>query len=187
MDPLDEIRRHIESGDWEGAKRETAAILRADPENVAAWMLLATLVEDIAQQADCYRQALQLDPSNRQAAARLRALTRALTNKALEPLPQRPPSLKQGTASQVHAEKPGCLGGVLRRWGLQVTGLGTSASHRDVHPQSEPLSPDEVIELAGGPLPPEERRDCPQCGAVIARGTAKCPWCGASFPDLEGE
>jgi len=48
---------------------------------------------------------------------------------------------------------------------------------RSLEPQ-EPLSADDIIDLAGGPLAPEERRPCPQCGAVIPRDAARCEWCG---------
>ena len=46
----------------------------------------------------------------------------------------------------------------------------------------KPLSLEELILLAGGPLPPDERRNCPnpRCGAVISKSASKCPWCGKS-------
>ena len=48
------------------------------------------------------------------------------------------------------------------------------------------LSPELILRLAGGPLPPEERRNCPKCDAVVSRRETKCPWCSAPLPDLEG-
>jgi hypothetical protein len=173
MDLLDTLRRRLEIGDREGVKRALADALRADPRNVPAWMLLAALIEDPARQADCYRQVLRLDPANSQAAARLRALT----PKAPESSPKSPGP--RGSESQIHAKKPGRLAGLLRLLGMQVTGLQAPANSRDVRPESGRLSPDDVIQLAGGPLPPEERRACPQCGAVIPRSAEKCAWCGA--------
>jgi hypothetical protein len=46
--------------------------------------------------------------------------------------------------------------------------------------KSEPLSPNEIIALAGGPLPLEQRRTCPnpKCGATISKSATTCPWCG---------
>lgn len=44
-----------------------------------------------------------------------------------------------------------------------------------------PLTPQEIIELAGEPLPPEERRNCPECEAVISRQAKQCPWCSVSL------
>jgi hypothetical protein len=171
MDLIEPLRQYIETGDREGAKRELAAVLRADPRNVPAWMLLAALIEDPARQADCYRQVLRLDPANPQAAARLRAL------KVPEASPKSPG--QRGAESYIHTRKPGRLAGLLRLLGMQVTGLQAPAHAGDVRPQSEELSPDDVIQLAGGPLPPEERRACPQCGAVVPRSAEKCAWCGA--------
>lgn len=172
MDLIEPLRQRIETGDREGAKRELAAVLRADPRNVPAWMLLAALIEDPARQADCYRQVLRLDPANPQATARLRALQVPEASKSPD---------RRGTESYIHAQKPGRLAGLLRLLGMQVTGLQTPANARDVRPQAGQLSPDDVIQLAGGPLPPEERRACPQCGAVVPRSAEKCAWCGASL------
>jgi hypothetical protein len=170
MDLIEPLRQCIETGDREGAKRELAAVLRADPRNVPAWMLLAALVEDPARQADCYRQVLRLDPANSQAAARLRALKVPEASKS--------PG-QRGAESYIHARKPVRLAGLLRLLGMQVTGLQTPAHAGDVRPQPGELSLDDVIQLAGGPLPPEERRACPQCGAVVPRSAEKCAWCGA--------
>lgn len=43
-------------------------------------------------------------------------------------------------------------------------------------------SPEEIIQMAGGPLPPEERHECPECGAIVARTEDKCSWCDAPLP-----
>jgi hypothetical protein len=138
-------------------------------------MLLAVLIEDPARQADCYRQVLRLDPANPQAAARLRALT----HKVPESSPKSPG--QRVTESHIPAQKPGRLAGLLRLLGMQVTGLQAPANAGGVRAQSGQLSPDDVIQLAGGPLPPEQRRACPQCGAVVPRSAEKCAWCGASL------
>jgi hypothetical protein len=44
------------------------------------------------------------------------------------------------------------------------------------------LSLEEIVLLKGEPLPPEDRRDCPNpgCGAVISKSATECPWCGKS-------
>jgi hypothetical protein len=54
-----------------------------------------------------------------------------------------------------------------------------------VLPSDRSLTPDEIIEAAGGPLPPGERRECPECGATISRQASRCTWCGAWFEDQE--
>jgi hypothetical protein len=45
------------------------------------------------------------------------------------------------------------------------------------------ISPEEIIRLAGGALPPEERRQCPnpKCGATLPKDAEKCSWCGESL------
>lgn len=199
MDPLDAVRRRIEAGDREGARRALASLVRAEPQNVAAWALLADLLEDPARQADCYRQILRLDPGNRQAAAQLRARTgeapvqeQGTRTGDKETVQQRGEREVTGLQSQIVVEspipagKPGRLAGLLHLLGVQGVGQQASTSRGRTSPKQEPLSPDDVIQLAGGPLPPEERRTCPRCEAVISKGATKCAWCGTSLSDVEG-
>lgn len=40
---------------------------------------------------------------------------------------------------------------------------------------------EKIIELAGKPLPPEERQQCPHCKAIISHHASKCSWCGKSL------
>ena len=40
------------------------------------------------------------------------------------------------------------------------------------------LTPEEIVRLAGDPLPEEKRRRCPKCDAVISRENKRCQWCG---------
>lgn len=75
LDPLGSIRQHINAGEREAARFELVDFLHASPRSVAAWALLATLLEDPSQRADCYRQILRIDPEHKLAAARLRILT----------------------------------------------------------------------------------------------------------------
>ena len=197
MDPLGALRQRIEAGDREGARRELAGILRTNPQSVTAWALLADLLEDPARQADCYRQILRLEPGNRQAAARLRALTgqapvqeqgaRAGDDETTQQPGERQVTVlpsQRVVASPIPARKPGRKAGLLQLLGLQGVGQQASTSRGGTSPAQEPLSPDEVIKLAGGPLPPEERRHCPQCEAVIPKDAAKCAWCGTSLGDV---
>jgi hypothetical protein len=88
---LDKIQRQIKAGDIDEAKRMLTNLLRTDPDNANAWALQATLFDDPVQQADCYRQVLRIDPSNRQAAARLQALA----GQSLEIYPQRQSSQEE--------------------------------------------------------------------------------------------
>ena len=212
MDSLNTVRQRIETGDREGAKRELGSILRADPQNVAAWALLAPLLVDPAQQADCYRQILRMDPGNREAAARLRALAGQAppleTGGDRQPKNQFPPLTPDvlvrdvapdfaGTRTPI--QEPSLLGELRNLLGMNTSTGCTHGCTHPPHPRStshvtrpttligltktapppEPLTPEDVIRLAGGALPPEQRQTCPKCDAVISRNATRCPWCGA--------
>jgi DNA-directed RNA polymerase subunit M/transcription elongation factor TFIIS len=304
MDPLDTVKRRIEAGDREGARRTLFQALRVDPYNVAAWALLATVLDDPDKQADCYRRILALDPGNREVAEKLRQITGGP--------PQTPPSSETGPlqcpqcggvmevrfaeslrdkravcpycgtevdlpdayqriqrqreearhpwgsrtveetvieARSDHPEGlpdldeaiPESLGEVLRRaaasggevavqstivpedeagrrtpepeelakWmedqkemrqeGRKPSGLlgkvlnfltgetpvATTQGTPPAPPAGESLTLDEIIQAAGGPLPPEERRKCAKCGATISKRATRCTWCGTWFEDGE--
>jgi hypothetical protein len=74
MEELLEIWQQAQTGDQTGARRQLVEVLREEPRNVRAWALMATLLSDPAQQADCYRRILRFDPGNRRAAAMLASL-----------------------------------------------------------------------------------------------------------------
>jgi tetratricopeptide (TPR) repeat protein len=86
------------------------------------------------------------------------------------------------------AEQQGFLNGLLGRF---RGGTVEPEIEAQVLDQGEPastagsLSPELILRLAGGPLAPEERRNCPQCDAVVSRREATCPWCSAHLPDAE--
>lgn len=74
-DSLAAIRRQIDSGAFDAAKRALVARLTANPHHIDAWLLLATLLDDPQQQADCYRQVLSLDPGHGAASRALAQFT----------------------------------------------------------------------------------------------------------------
>jgi hypothetical protein len=328
MDALDTVKRQIEAGDRVGTKRALFRILNADPYNVGAWTLLATVLDDPDQQADCYRRILAVDPDNGHAAERLRQLAAESTAGESPPAPPFPKAgvplrcpqcggttevrfvgelrdkravclycgtavdlpdtyrrvtherereenawgtrIVEKTKTQTRSDRlagdprsvqqeirqnldelarqveehggeivvtqenllgkgtprrvvltpeeirrlyddelvewfkergidldapqglcPGervTIRRVIRRTGSRAgmpslrALLGGRRGGDDRSPQREPLSPDEIIALAGGALPPEERRACPKCGATISRDAARCEWCGVRFP-----
>ena len=311
---LNTIVQRINAGDIDEARRALVSLLRNDPQNTDAWTLLATLFDDPANQADCYRRILRIGPNNRRAAARLQAITSRL----LEPSYQEKPSSEEeqsmccpqcGGAMKVHfvgemrdkraicqycqteVDLPDTyrrvkkkrtheqrIGGsrtveetiietrgdgqipsdapeslppeiqevmkILKEKGpaaiddeslqkLQARGINISFAPESFDPETfrslrergldisdelplehssktvinrtedrddsflgrlfsrtgrtrqEPglISPEEIIRLAGGPLPPEKRRKCPnpKCGATISKDAKKCSWCGRSL------
>ena len=273
--PLDPIRYQINAGDREGAKTALAELLEGQPDNADAWALLAILLTDPAEQAQCYREILRIDPNNRQAAIWLESLSaqpvgpqevqplasdsgrrecpRCGAMVKVSPLPGAPPSAAvcpycgyaiepadasgekasspehevpsddteeamewipegvdldqlldtlplpdSGDETEATAHRPetprrpverkGLLNGLLGRFPRE-----TSDSQADdlVMGQVEAtsaagaLTPELILQLAGGPLAPEERRKCPTCGAIVSRLEKKCPWCSAPLADLE--
>lgn len=74
MYPIDPIWQQVQTGDRLGAKKELARLLREQPNNVQGWLLMATLLDAPAQQAECYRKVLRLDPQNRRAATMIQQL-----------------------------------------------------------------------------------------------------------------
>ncbi len=75
MRSLELIWQQSQTGDRLGAKKELARLLREQPGNVQGWLLMATLLDEPAQQAECYRKVLRLDPQNRRAATMLQQIT----------------------------------------------------------------------------------------------------------------
>jgi DNA-directed RNA polymerase subunit M/transcription elongation factor TFIIS len=279
MDPLDTVKRRIEAGDREGAKRTLFHTLNVEPDNVAAWALLATVLDDPDRQADCYRRILALDPGNREAAEKLRQITggprQTPPSSETGPLqcPQCGGAMEARFAGPLRDKRAVCpycgtevdLPDAYQRiqrqkeqahhpWGsrtVEETVIETRSDHAEglpdldevipeseagrrvlepeelarwvedqketrqesrkpsgllgkvlhfltgktpaamtrgaspASPASESLAPDEIIQAAGGPLPPEERRKCPKCGATISKRASRCTWCGTRFEDGE--
>jgi hypothetical protein len=284
---FDKVRQRINAGDREGARRELVRALRADPQNVAAWELLATVLDDPPKQADCYRQILRVDPRHSQAAASLAALmgqaatpaapegqslrcqqcggamdmrfvgemrdkravcpfcghqvdvpdtyqrverrhdhesrpwgshtvdtllveTRtdhgaagqpvtdfpeiddlrrrfreegleALNDDVVQELKDAGFTVSASVTTDVQAQslsgEEGRAGSLLARLGL----AGATGGLESATSSSAPLKPEDVVRLAGGPLPETERTECPKCGAAIPRSATRCDWCGFSL------
>jgi hypothetical protein len=80
-----------------------------------------------------------------------------------------------GEAFSHDRTKPqGCLSLLLRLFGESRVTLERS------RPSPPPeTSVETIIRAAGEPLPPEERRRCPQCDATISKYATRCVWCDA--------
>jgi hypothetical protein len=227
MDSLDAIRHQINSGDQEGARLALRELLKAQPDNVDAWALLAILLRDPSDQAECYRQILRVNPKDRQAAAWLDALKPEMRRSSVDSMPLHPaardaPSkegvpnggdveailqeldlpevegrsaqqrgdlepdrdVREGAAGRPEAEsRPSSfLDRIVGRRprGRSETGeLASPLDQQEVAAQPGSLSPANILRMAGGPIPPEERRKCPKCSAVVSRNDSRCPWCSA--------
>lgn len=258
MANLSEVKQKIEAGELAAARRALIAFLNEHPRRVAAWRLLAALLEDDpVKQADCYRRIVALAPEDaaaREQLARLRSrlgAQRTLTSKPeLEPEPSVEEQVQAVLATllrqadeaasgterrllsvaevqealraqgvtlsdealiryiQAHGlritHSPYSSKRIIRRpvvretpvasgWGWlgkAVQRLTGGRPQERVEAPSMPVAADEltaadIIQLAGGPLPPEQRRTCPHCGATISKAATRCEWCGASLSEVE--
>jgi RNA polymerase subunit RPABC4/transcription elongation factor Spt4 len=299
---LDAIRHQINAGDRDGARLELAKLLTSDPENTGAWALLAILLKDPAEQVECYRQILRINPDDRQAAAWIEALSRHLpkeTTREEPPVPEKwtlqctncggvtevrfvgemrdkrafcpncgsridlPDAFQRVERRREQEQLPGGAGRILESLRIEtqsdyLPGEGSTGQVGDIEevlqdldlPEIEEeasrqagkqgmqaevreqtvrapgkrtedrglvdrllrrvrgdalddedeaaalnqlgelaqpgrLGPEDIIRLAGGPLPPEERRECRNCGAVVSRSESRCPWCSAPLSAAE--
>ena len=295
---LDKIRRRIRAGDLEGGRRDLVNLLRKNPDEIAAWGLLASLLDHPTRQRECYQQILRIDPGNREAAEKIQALSGSdpspikeggrikallcpqcggrmevrlvgeLRDKraycpscsTIHDLPdsfrrmrkkretdQKLTGSRVVETTTIESRLDGALLpgdpeklppevqeilGVLKTKGVDalsmeqvemlrsseikrsfswhgfdadtiqtLQGLGFEIYEEPTPKQPSkkglierifgtgkeveqaPLSPEEIIELAGGALPEEQRRECPNpsCRAVVSKEAKKCPWCGRSL------
>jgi len=198
-----------------------AELLETEPDNADAWALLATLLTDPAEQAQCYREILRITPGDRQAAAWLAALTGEPDERptgaqlfrekspGLRPSPEEngldqildSVALPEGgdwtaqshldrEALQQRAKPKGFLDGLLDRVRGGAAGPDPDAEalilgQEEIQSAAGALSPELILRLAGGPLAPEERRNCPKCDAVVSRRESRCPWCSEILPGVE--
>ncbi len=141
MDTLEVVKQHIEAGDKASAARELSEILRAEPRNVSAWLLLASLLDDPQKQLDCYRRILHVDPQHPQAQRHLRALHETLRSSVeaeSETLPETVAPAVVGAPAGVGApsypERPAAYG----EFDAQV-----EAARFDYEEDAQALSPEE--------------------------------------------
>ncbi len=280
------IRTRIENGDRAGAKRQLLELVRTDLANAAAWGMLAGLIDDPAKKADCYRQALIIDPDNRHIATALHDLeNRAQGTSATQQIAGDEPlamvcrqcggKMQVYFVGEMRDKRAACrycgtevdLPDTFQRvrkhrntelhwWGSRTTEEVVVETRRDRHPrdgQDQPapeleeirrllklkgfdgldddalrvlsdrgvivlqgsqvnvtpeihglleqfaggvarrqpkkertLSPTEIVRLAGKPISPEERRECPKCGSVVSRNAARCQWCSEPLSGNSG-
>ena len=164
-------------------------ILRIAPDDRQAAAWLESLTGQAADQAagaqlpDNDGPSLQPPPGGD-------SLDQILEDVVLPDSGDRTPSPIEIQVPQRKAEPQGFLNGLLDRLRGRAAGPDPETEalvlgQEEVQSAAGSLSPELILRLAGGPLPPEERRNCPKCGAVISRRETKCPWCSAPLPDVE--
>ena len=256
---LDAIRQRINAGDTEGGRWALISLLRRDPENADAWVLMADLSDDPERKADCYRRALRIDPDSKAASDRLFAQTNpGFKEDGAMRCPQCGGAMAVRRIGEMRDKRAVCLycgtevdlpdsyqqvvkkrtqeKRIFGSRSVEETRVETrsdgptladdqeslppeiqemikSFKDKDFHkrrlsksvhvkdeswedqvltemfPSVEPagnrpaLSPEDIIQMAGGALPPEERRKCPnlKCNAIISKNDKKCSWCGEAF------
>ena len=204
MDPLEIPKHLIQIGDTNRACIELGKLLRADPNNLEAWELLSTLLVDPNQKADCFQQILRIDPENTTAAQHLQAMTAKIAPPSKSEKPKNPEiaSTPEEIKRDIDDLRKLIEDDVLEdssddltyeeRIEFRATPQTDSQPSADSSDESPVLgtklddnlradlpylSPANIVNLAGHPLPQDERINCPYCDATISRFETKCPWC----------
>jgi hypothetical protein len=86
MSPIDEARTALQKGNKAEAKSILANVVSREPQNAAAWLLLAEALDDPQQIAFCRQRAQSLAPAVRTLPSQV--------DKPLSPVPVHGPSLK---------------------------------------------------------------------------------------------
>jgi hypothetical protein len=95
---LGAARAALMQGDKTTARAEVATVLRADPRNAQAWLLMSGIVATPAQQRDCLVRVLAIDPANAAARRGLDALDAAAAPASQPPAFAPPPAPAAGAA-----------------------------------------------------------------------------------------
>ncbi len=204
MDPLEIPKHLIQIGDTKKACIELGKLLRADPNNLEAWELLSTLLVDPNQKADCFKQILRIDPENTTAAQHLQATIAKIARPSKSEKPKNPEiaSTPEEIKRDIDDLRKLIEDDVLEDSSDDLTYEERIESRAAPQTDSQPsadssdespvlgtklgenlradlpyLSPANIVNLAGHPLPQDERINCPHCDATISRFETKCPWC----------
>ena len=107
-DSLQQAIAAIKAGDKETGQQLLAQVISADPQNEAAWVWLATVVDDPQRQRECLHKVLKMNPNNeiaRRSLAELNKLPPSLpgSQPACSSLPE---ELKQPSRPGAVAQKP---------------------------------------------------------------------------------
>ena len=87
MANLEAIRTKIRAGNLLGALTDAVEVLRLEPHNIDAWMMVAGLVDEPERKRECYRRVLLEDPNHPAARKGLLAL-----DQEKEPAPKPAPA-----------------------------------------------------------------------------------------------
>ena len=184
-DLLDKAISLLQAGDLETGKRLLATALKQEPDNVDAWLWLATAIDDLDRRAECLRRVLALSPHNKIAWQRLAALTSANSKR------------DRSTATKYEGlefQCPDCGGEQhyrIDRQGLICTQCGNFEAIEQPElkiPVSELENPAWVMLSSrqaqtdvGGDL----AVNCSRCGSTTTwsarHGTVECPFCGTDI------
>jgi len=204
MDPLETPKHLIRIGDKNTACIELSKVLSSDSNNLEAWELLSTLVDDPNQREDCFNQILRIDPENKTAAQYLQAIS---SEKAPPSKPEKPKTPEISSSPEELKRDIDDLRKLIEDDVLDDSNDDPTYEKRiefsdESHTDSQPspyssdespvintkfdkdsradlpyLGPADIDNLAGHPLPQEERFSCPYCDATISRRETRCPWC----------
>ncbi|MFV2044560.1 MAG: DUF4011 domain-containing protein, partial [Anaerolineales bacterium] len=84
---LEYAAKAIQNGDYHVAHKVLVWILKKDPRNVSAWLMIGNISEDREAKIKCYSQVLEIEPENETA-------KKALANYGAGALPPKPPDVE---------------------------------------------------------------------------------------------
>jgi hypothetical protein len=99
-------RTALMEGDKATARAQLATVLRSDPGNAQAWLLMSGIVTTPDQQRDCLRRVLALDPANAAAQRGLAALEASPPSQPPAAPAQPPSGIRQLEAAPTPAPAP---------------------------------------------------------------------------------
>jgi hypothetical protein len=204
MDTLETPKHFIQIGDINTACIELSKVLSSDPNNLEAWELLSKLVDDPNQRADCFNQMLRIDPENKTAAQHLQAIsskkdTPLKSEKSKTPeISSSPEELKRSIddlrklieddvlddsnndptyEERIEFSDESQTGSQPSPYSSDESPVIKTKFDKDSRADLPYLGPADIVNLAGHPLPQDERLSCPYCDATISRRETRCPWC----------
>lgn len=160
---LQQVQDAMGKGDARQALQLVSGVVKSNPRNERAWLMLAVLVDDPDKKRECLTQVLVLNPDNEEARWRLNQL---------EPGEPEPQPVAEEKLAQAEPEP---------YLDLRDAFLAEDEETVEGIPAVPVVGGETVIENKPGVQ--EELRTCPMCRAEIPPDAKVCSRCGWEVPE----